>query len=956
MGRFHRHHPKYRDLSVSIGYSIYIFISLCYLPSLTVASVESSRLVSETVGPTVEMTSIASTTSIGLEQTNTINLDLPVYISKVVDEERPEIHQESEKETLQKQRIIESSSDTQQIKKTIIIPPKKGSNNFCKTKNEAYVNGICEIEKRLIPFYAPSPSLTTLKSKSKVFSTYIAKKTNKSTSNLQNTKHTVTSKSTVPSNNNEQLTSSYVHPQASLSNQNNPNSLNDSLFYNSTNKTGSLMNSSVEDILDTKFLSFEDWKKEKLKSIGQTDLLKKQNTGYKRPQKVKTDDRYTLGDDEIDLSFFSFGKDAVESTIKDTKEEKSQDSTLEGKTYSEQFNYASFDCAATILKTNQEAKGASAILKENKDSYMLNECNAPNQFVIVELCQDILVKTVVLGNFEFFSSMFKKLRISVSEKYPVPMNGWKVLGEFEAPNIRDLQSFMISNPKVWARYIRIEILEHFGNEFYCPLSVLRVHGITMMEKFKEEEATELDENIEKSTRTEDVSNTDDNPVTRQDNINDTFTDNIVNDSVDDIDFEGECPPRLGLLDVSTLLNQVQEESCEATSPVKKDNYINDHSTTILPSSNGGAHVESIYQNIMKRLTLLESNATLSLLYVEEQNRLLSNAFNSLEKHQTEKINTYMENLNQKIVEKMLAIQRQNEVLRSELLTKLTQDELINQQNIYATASRVSQLSEELAFQWRLSILQSGLLIATLLAVFLTRSTGVVSDYEVDGTGVYSSDNTPLRRIGGRLKSSWGPRRRFHRFTVDGGDIRSPTEPINQKTPTNIRGGMKRMQPISPIIEEYEKISDGISSPLYLNSSSASGEFEQSPEPEVEDELISSSVFEHSSFSSPKNDVKGSLEESIVNTGTPEPPFSSDSSDSDSDSSYYSNLGIKSKTLSPMKQILDSTIPIKRKRSIYSNDQQNILNNNTTNNIPDTEKLDSITPTTFKSYPTPEASE
>ncbi|KAK9670802.1 hypothetical protein K7432_017440, partial [Basidiobolus ranarum] len=69
----------------------------------------------------------------------------------------------------------------------------------------------------------------------------------------------------------------------------------------------------------------------------------------------------------------------------------------------ERFNYASFDCAALILTSNPEAKGASAILVESKDQYMLNKCEAEKYFV-VEFCDDILVDTVALANYEFFSS------------------------------------------------------------------------------------------------------------------------------------------------------------------------------------------------------------------------------------------------------------------------------------------------------------------------------------------------------------------------------------------------------------------------------------------------------------------------------------------------------------------------------------------------------------------------
>ncbi|KAG5354965.1 hypothetical protein CJU89_6777 [Yarrowia sp. B02] len=155
-----------------------------------------------------------------------------------------------------------------------------------------------------------------------------------------------------------------------------------------------------------------------------------------------------------------------------------------GKTYKDRFNYASFDCGATVVKSNKDVKGAGAILVENKDSYLLNKCVAGSKHVIIELCQDILVDQVVVGNYEFFSSMFKDIRVSVADRYPVASGEWKVLGEFTADNIRDLQTFDITVPQIWARYVKIEFLSHWGHEYYCPISVVRVHGTTMMEEWK----------------------------------------------------------------------------------------------------------------------------------------------------------------------------------------------------------------------------------------------------------------------------------------------------------------------------------------------------------------------------------------------------------------------------------------------------------------------------------------
>lgn len=220
------------------------------------------------------------------------------------------------------------------------------------------------------------------------------------------------------------------------------------------------------------FLSFDEWKK-----IKEQEIINNQKF-IDRSLDIRTGvdascygDKECIGEEmEIDLNFFS------SSDYPNTEPE--------GKIYNDKFNYASLDCAATIVKTNSEASGASSILIENKDKYLLNLCSAPNQFFIIELCEDILVEQIVMANFEYFSSNFRNFVVSVSDRFPVPRNGWTKLGEFKGTNSKSLQKFNISNPQIWAKYLRIEILDHYDDEFYCPISLIRVHGRTMMDEFK----------------------------------------------------------------------------------------------------------------------------------------------------------------------------------------------------------------------------------------------------------------------------------------------------------------------------------------------------------------------------------------------------------------------------------------------------------------------------------------
>ncbi|KAF9385395.1 hypothetical protein BGX21_001072 [Mortierella sp. AD011] len=119
---------------------------------------------------------------------------------------------------------------------------------------------------------------------------------------------------------------------------------------------------------------------------------------------------------------------------------------------------------------------------------MLNKCATKEKFFVVELCEEILVDTFVLGNYEFFSSTFKDFVVSVN-RYPPRDDGWSILGHFQARNTRDAQVFKPAAPQL-ATYIRFDFVNHYGNEYYCPVTLLRVYGATALEQLKQEEEEE----------------------------------------------------------------------------------------------------------------------------------------------------------------------------------------------------------------------------------------------------------------------------------------------------------------------------------------------------------------------------------------------------------------------------------------------------------------------------------
>ncbi|KAI7864529.1 UNC-like C-terminal-domain-containing protein [Spinellus fusiger] len=271
-------------------------------------------------------------------------------------------------------------------------------------------------------------------------------------------------------------------------------------------------------------LSFEDWQKKLHRTEEERQLKKKlAASSHGKNKKQQIIDSFDGGiEDDFGSVFEGFTRDTVKTAPNNIYAEKeyiepkksvpkasSMSSEkniaqpniklLPVKALKERFNYASTDCAATIRASNKEAKGAHAILYESKDQYMLNKCSA-NKFVIINLCESILFDTIVLANFEFFSSTFKDFRVYVSDRYPTKK--WKLLGQWQARNTRDLQVFRVDGRTGWSEYMKIEFLTHYGNEYYCPLSLVRVHGMPMMEYFNIVERKSLTEDAEDMLREE----------------------------------------------------------------------------------------------------------------------------------------------------------------------------------------------------------------------------------------------------------------------------------------------------------------------------------------------------------------------------------------------------------------------------------------------------------------------
>jgi hypothetical protein len=605
---------------------------------------------------------------------------------------------------------------------------------------------------------------------------------------------------------------------------------------------------------DSKFLSFEEWKKQNLAKVGQSPENVGQGRatpGEGRQRPVINNALDSLGDEgEIELNFAGFGGGdgsasrwtaEFESSQTSVDNPSSTDSLAPnarpkskdaGKTCKERFNYASFDCAATILKTNPKCKSASSVLVENKDSYLLNECSTSNKHLIVELCDDILVDTVVLANFEFFSSMFRTFTVSVSDRYPVKADRWKDLGTFEARNSREIQAFLVQNPLIWARYLKIEFLTHYGGEFYCPVSLIRVHGTTMMEEFRHQEDTVRGEDdvdgevvepagqelptqqpqtiedapkpqpvvVEKETPSEAAEVISSTPptsplsliniidtgieatyteandsiltttpimslpasshVTQADvtslPINVTATSLVVEKvqtlSVPTSSAAGEKP--VSPTQEPSKQTQVSEKSLQTPSSVSAPAQSSSSSLEQQPPPHSSSQVnskvevkpvqatsdaarpptpvsqqqpptpttqESFFKSVHKRLLMLEVNSTLSLQYIEEQSRILRDAFMQVEKRQLNKTEKFLDHLNDTVMTELKGFRQQYDQLWQSTVIELETHREQHQQEMFAISSRLTLMADELVFQKRMIVVQSTLLLLCLGLVIFVRS-------------------------------------------------------------------------------------------------------------------------------------------------------------------------------------------------------------------------------------------
>ncbi|KAG9136699.1 hypothetical protein Leryth_004469 [Lithospermum erythrorhizon] len=263
-----------------------------------------------------------------------------------------------------------------------------------------------------------------------------------------------------------------------------------------------------------------------------------------------------------------------------------------------EYNYASASKGAKVLGYNKEAKGAQNILSKDKDKYLRNPCSAEDKFVILELSEETLVDTIEIANFEHYSSKLKEFELFGSPVFPT--DTWTKLGNFTAENVKQAQRFVLPEPK-WIRYMKLNLLSHYGSEFYCTLSVLEVYGVDAVERM-------LEDLVQDKVYVPDESGEEKKPVTYQPVNSDGEIHQNVIDELEPDTTVGNTDLKRGaaLIDVLDPVEEIRQQQVNR-----------------MPG-------DSVLKILMKKVRSLDINLSVLERYLEELNSRYGNIFKEID--------------------------------------------------------------------------------------------------------------------------------------------------------------------------------------------------------------------------------------------------------------------------------------------------------------------------------------
>lgn len=151
-----------------------------------------------------------------------------------------------------------------------------------------------------------------------------------------------------------------------------------------------------------------------------------------------------------------------------------------------------------------------------------------------------------------------------------------------------------------------------------------------------------------------------------------------------------------------------------------------NSTRAAPSSTSAQPAqpstqESFFKSFHKRLLSLESNSTLSLQYIEEQSRILRDAFSKVEKRQVGSTTKFLSQLNETVMTELHGFRQAYDQLWQSTVIELEGQRETYQREMLALSARLTMVADELVWQKRMGIVQSTLLLLCLALVLFGRS-------------------------------------------------------------------------------------------------------------------------------------------------------------------------------------------------------------------------------------------
>jgi hypothetical protein len=148
-------------------------------------------------------------------------------------------------------------------------------------------------------------------------------------------------------------------------------------------------------------------------------------------------------------------------------------------------NYASAFLGAQIVESHDEAKGASNLLNDDKEKYLLVPCKAHRKLFTAQLSRVIVIHGISISNSEFFSSGVKNFTLLGGLQFPCKYPCvWKVLGHFQANSTRGQQHFETLRETI--RYVKFLWVSSSGNQVSCTLTTFRVFGVDVLDSLSEE--------------------------------------------------------------------------------------------------------------------------------------------------------------------------------------------------------------------------------------------------------------------------------------------------------------------------------------------------------------------------------------------------------------------------------------------------------------------------------------